>query len=64
MRAGLMTSRDPETTPATRVSYAAELGVSVKTVSTYRTRIFEKLSIDNNADLTMYCIRNKLISND
>jgi len=38
--------------------------LSIKTVSTYRTRIFEKLSVSSNAELTMYCIRHNLISND
>jgi two-component system invasion response regulator UvrY len=39
---------------------AAVLNLSVKTVSTYRTRILEKMGLENNADLTQYAIRNKL----
>jgi len=39
-----------------------ELNISVKTVSTYRTRILEKMSLKNNADLTYYAIKNQLIS--
>jgi DNA-binding NarL/FixJ family response regulator len=40
---------------------AAELCLSVKTVSTYRTRILEKLDLKSNADLTLYAVRNRLI---
>jgi two-component system, NarL family, invasion response regulator UvrY len=40
---------------------AEELFLSVKTVSTYRTRILEKMSLKSNADLTYYAIKNKLI---
>ena len=39
-----------------------ELNISVKTVSTYRTRILEKMSLKNNADLTYYAIKNQLIT--
>ncbi len=37
------------------------LHLSVKTVSTYRTRILEKTGFRTNADLVGYAIRNKLI---
>ena len=40
---------------------ADELFLSVKTVSTYRTRILEKMSMKTNADLTYYAIKNQLI---
>lgn len=40
---------------------AAELGISVKTVSTYRARILEKMNMDNNAALTTYALRNELL---
>lgn len=40
---------------------ASDLFLSVKTVSTYRTRIFEKLNIRNNAALVLYAVQNKLI---
>ena len=40
---------------------AAELSLSVKTVSTYRTRILEKMSFRANADLTSYALRNGII---
>ncbi len=38
-----------------------ELFLSIKTVSTYRTRILEKMELKNNAELIHYAIRNKLI---
>ena len=38
-----------------------ELYLSVKTVSTYRTRILEKMKIRNNAELTCYAVKNKLV---
>jgi DNA-binding NarL/FixJ family response regulator len=40
---------------------AAELFLSVKTVSTYRVRILEKMDMRTNADLTYYAIKNGLI---
>ncbi len=39
---------------------ASALCVSVKTISTYRTRILEKMSMDNNAQLMRYAIESKL----
>lgn len=39
---------------------AAEISLSVKTVSTYRARILEKMNLRNNAELMLYAIRNKL----
>jgi len=41
---------------------ATELNISIKTVSTYRTRILEKMSLKTNADLTYYAIKNELVS--
>jgi DNA-binding NarL/FixJ family response regulator len=35
--------------------------LSVKTVSTYRARVLEKMRLTNNADLTYYAIKNGLI---
>ena len=44
------------------VSEAAEtMGLSAKTVSTYRTRILEKMNMKTNAELTHYAIRNGLV---
>jgi DNA-binding NarL/FixJ family response regulator len=40
---------------------AVELGLSVKTVSTYRVRILEKLNMKNNAELTRYAIKEGLV---
>lgn len=37
------------------------LSLSVKTVSTYRTRILEKLHLENNAELIHYAIQNGLV---
>lgn len=35
--------------------------LSVKTVSTYRTRLLEKMGMHNNAELTTYAIQNGLV---
>jgi len=40
---------------------ADELNLSVKTVSTYRARILEKMAMRSNADITYYAIKNGLI---
>ncbi|MBV52220.1 MAG: DNA-binding response regulator [Nitrospinae bacterium] len=40
---------------------ANELQLSIKTVSTHRTHILEKIKLDNNAQLIRYVIENKLI---
>lgn len=40
---------------------ARELFLSVKTISTYRQRILEKMSMKNNAELTHYVISNNLL---
>lgn len=40
---------------------AESLNLSVKTISTYRTRVLEKMNMKTNADLTSYAIRNRLI---
>lgn len=41
---------------------AERMHLSPKTVSTYRSRILEKLGLETNAELTRYCIARKLIS--
>ena len=44
------------------VSQIAELlSLSDKTISTYRARILEKMSMKTNAELTHYAIKNKLV---
>jgi len=40
---------------------ASELAISVKTVSTYRARVLEKMHLETNADLTTYALRNGLL---
>lgn len=46
----------------TMVSHIAEeLSLSVKTVSTYRTRILDKMGMKTNADLTRYAMENDLL---
>jgi len=40
---------------------AEELMLSPKTVSVYRARLLEKLKLTNNAELTVYAIRNELV---
>ena len=40
---------------------ARELSLSVKTISTYRARILEKLSLKTNADLIRYATSNQLV---
>ncbi len=40
---------------------ASELSLSVKTVSTYRSRILDKMKMKNNAELTHYAVVNRLV---
>ena len=40
---------------------AAELYLSVKTVSTYRSRLLQKMNLGTNAELIHYAIQNRLI---
>jgi len=40
---------------------AVGMSLSVKTVSTYRTRIMEKMKLASNSDLTYYALKNGLI---
>ncbi|ARU05537.1 DNA-binding response regulator [Comamonas serinivorans] len=40
---------------------ADELSLSVKTVSTYRTRLMEKMGLSSNSDLTYYALKQQLI---
>ncbi len=40
---------------------AAELALSVKTISMYRTRLLQKMKMRHNAELTHYAIRQKLV---
>jgi two-component system invasion response regulator UvrY len=43
-------------------SIAAQLAVSPKTVTTYRSRILEKLGLDSNADLVRYALEHGLLN--
>ena len=40
---------------------AESMSLSVKTVSTYRTRVMEKMQLASNSDLTYYALKNGLI---
>ncbi|MEM5786450.1 MAG: response regulator transcription factor [Syntrophobacteraceae bacterium] len=40
---------------------AKELSLSMKTISTYRTRVLEKLKMKSNAELTHFAVKNKLV---
>ena len=42
-------------------SIAGELCISEKTVSTYRSRIMEKMKMSANSDLTRYALENHLV---
>ncbi|MCH9652156.1 MAG: response regulator transcription factor [Deltaproteobacteria bacterium] len=41
---------------------AEELSLSIKTISTYRSRILEKMNLKNNAELMLYAIRHGLVT--
>jgi DNA-binding NarL/FixJ family response regulator len=45
-----------------REQIAKALYLSVKTVSTYRARLLEKMKLEGNADITRYAIQKNLIS--
>lgn len=45
----------------TPTQIAKELSLSVKTISTYRARILEKMNLSTNAQLTHYGIKNRLV---
>lgn len=40
------------------------LALSIKTVSTYRTRILEKMGLENNAQITHYAFKNGLMGDE
>ena len=40
---------------------AEEIHLSVKTISTYRARVLDKMCLKNNAEITQYGIREKLV---
>lgn len=43
---------------------ARELSLSVKTISTYRARVLEKMAMSNNAQLVHYAFQNNLVEHD
>lgn len=43
---------------------AAHLNISAKTVNTYRYRMFEKLDVSSDVELTHLALRHKLINSD
>ena len=48
-------------TGMTVTEIAAQLTLSVKTISMYRTRLLQKMRMRNNAELTHYAIRHQLL---
>lgn len=46
---------------ATVSDIGVTLSLSIKTVSTYRTRIMEKMGLQSNSDLTYYAMKNNLL---
>ena len=45
----------------TATDIAKELSLSINTISTYRLRILEKMGLKNNAEITHYAVKNKLV---
>lgn len=45
----------------TMTQIAEELNLSIKTISSYRARVLEKLRLKTNAELISYCITNRLL---
>ena len=43
---------------------AAQLNISAKTVNTYRYRMFEKLDVSSDVELTHLALRHKLIDSE
>jgi two-component system invasion response regulator UvrY len=46
----------------TVTAIAVELGLSVKTVSTYRKRMLEKMNLSSNAELYRYAVQHSLVN--
>ena len=45
----------------TLTGIAVEMSLSVKTVSVYRARLLQKMSLKNNSELTHYALKNNLV---
>jgi two-component system, NarL family, invasion response regulator UvrY len=43
---------------------AADLSLSVKTISMYRSRVLQKMKLRHNAELTHYAIKNRLVEEE
>lgn len=43
------------------VKIGQNFGISVKTVSTYRSRILKKMNMQNNAELIQYAVKNQIV---
>ena len=41
---------------------AVSMCLNIKTVSTYRTRVMQKMRLESNSDLTYYALKNGLIA--
>ena len=42
------------------IDIAKKLFLSIKTISTYKARIFNRLQFENNSDLMKYCIKHNI----
>jgi DNA-binding NarL/FixJ family response regulator len=47
--------------PKAAATDIADLKLSVKTVSTYRSRILEKLELRHNGEITRYALQHRLV---
>jgi DNA-binding NarL/FixJ family response regulator len=45
----------------TLTQIAAEMSLSIKTVSVYRARLLQKMQLKNNSELTHYAVKNQLV---
>lgn len=48
----------------TTAEIAEQLSLSPKTISTYRSRILEKMGLRSNTELTLYAVRNRLLDGE
>ena len=48
----------------TTAEIAEQLSLSPKTISTYRSRILEKMGMRSNTELTLYAVRNRLLDGE
>ena len=67
MRVSVLSERERQVLELVALGYThrevgEQLGVSVKTVETYRTRIMEKLALHSRVDLVQYALARGLLS--